>query len=333
MRYLQSSYNTAVSVTPLAELLAAEIRAGGPVPFSRYMRTALYHPEHGYYRRQHDPFGKAGDFYTAEQLQPAFGLLMREYVRGLRENLGAPGGFTLVEMGAGREEMGVFFREFGYIPVDVDRGALPRRFQGVLFANEFFDALPVDVAVRRGAGYREMRVDCRDGAFCWSEGEAVDAQAAGHLAKYGGDAQEGDLRELNFDTLRSLDEIARSMESGYLLVIDYGYTTRELVRFPQGTLMSYQRHTASEDVLCDPGSRDITAHVDFSALEAHAATHGFKQIRFEPLALALMRAGEKDNFATVLEGADEAQRLRARLQLKTLLYGMGETFRTLLLAR
>jgi SAM-dependent MidA family methyltransferase len=87
--------------------------------------------------------------------------------------------------------------------------------------------------------------------------------------------------------------------------------------------MSYRRHMALEDVLSDPGGRDITAHVCFTALEGH----GFQTVRFETLARTLLDAGEADRFAAALTGPDEVRR---RLQLKTLLFGMGETFRTLL---
>ena len=65
-------------MTPAAELLAAEIARSGPMPFPQFMETALYHPVHGYYRRPRDPFGTAGDFYTAEQIQPVFGILIAD---------------------------------------------------------------------------------------------------------------------------------------------------------------------------------------------------------------------------------------------------------------
>jgi SAM-dependent MidA family methyltransferase len=91
--------------------------------------------------------------------------------------------------------------------------------------------------------------------------------------------------------------------------------------------MSYRRHTALEDVLEEPGERDITAHVCFTALEDHAA---FQTMRFERLAQFLMAAGERDEFAAALAGADAAETQARRLQLKTLLFGMGETFRVLL---
>ena len=70
-------------MTPAGEVLAAEIARHGPVPFHRFMEVALYHPEHGYYSRGRDPFGKEGDFYTAEQIQPVFGILMAAFIRQL----------------------------------------------------------------------------------------------------------------------------------------------------------------------------------------------------------------------------------------------------------
>jgi SAM-dependent MidA family methyltransferase len=97
--------------------------------------------------------------------------------------------------------------------------------------------------------------------------------------------------------------------------------------------MSYHRHIAEENVLANPGERDITAHVAFTALEHAGAAKGLESVRFETLASTLLRAGEADQFASVLTGIGEEEQRRRRLQLKTLLFGMGETFRTLLLKK
>lgn len=320
-------------MTPAGESLAAEIRRDGPISFRRFMEVALYHPEHGYYRQPRDPFGREGDFFTAEQIQPVFGILMAARVRQLYRAMGEPTGFAVVEMGAGRGEMAQAFGEWPYIPFDVGFGALPPRFRGVTFSNEFFDALPVDVAIAAGGEYRDRRVGWRDGAFVWQMGERVSSAAADYLARYGPPPQEGQVVEVNLAALEWLDRIAARMESGYLLTIDYGYRRPELIRFPGGTLMSYRRHTAADDVLRDPGERDITAHVNFTALEEHATTCGWRSERFETLAQTILAAGEEDQFAAALAAADQREALRRRMQLKSLLFGMGETFRTLLLRR
>lgn len=319
-------------MTPAGQILAAEIRSRGPIPFSRFMEVALYHPEHGYYRGGRDPFGAQGDFYTAEQVQPVFGILMRQYARQLRREYGGDG-FRVVELGAGREEMAPFFAEFDYAAVDVERGALPAAFCGLIFANEFFDALPVDVFVRRGREFRELRVNFDGLRFVWTECDPAPPEVEAYLAEFGGVVEEGEQREVSLQALRWADAIAEALAEGWLLVIDYGYTSREALRFPSGTLMGYRRHRAVEDVLEEPGRRDITAHVNFSALQARLRMRGIEIERFETLARTILRAGEEDRFASALEAADETERIQRRLQLKMLLYGMGETFRTLLAAR
>ncbi len=320
-------------MTELGERLRAEILRDGPIAFSRFMDAALYHPELGYYRRDRDPFGRGGDFFTAEQLQPVFGRLMAARTRALRSELGSPEDFMIVELGAGRAEMAEAFSEFRYVPVDVGRGELPAKFSGVVFANEFFDALPIDVGVLRGGEWQEMRVGWSGDRFVWMENGPAAPSAAEYLRRYFSGAAEGAVAEANLAALGWIERIARKLSHGYLLAIDYGYTAREAVRFPRGTLMSYRKHQAFEDVLSDPGERDITAHVCFTALEEHARSCGFARVRFENLARTLMDAGEADQFAFALAASTPAEEQRHRLQLKTLLFGMGETFRVLLLRR
>jgi SAM-dependent MidA family methyltransferase len=92
-------------VTPLTTLLREEIGRSGPISFHQFMEAALYHPEYGYYRQPRDPFGKEGDFFTAEQLQPVFGILIAARIRMLYRAMGEPSDFTVVEIGPGRGEM------------------------------------------------------------------------------------------------------------------------------------------------------------------------------------------------------------------------------------
>ncbi|MGQ9633278.1 MAG: class I SAM-dependent methyltransferase [Bryobacteraceae bacterium] len=316
--------------TSVASLLRDEIARKGPVRFSRFMEVALYHPEVGYYRCGRDPFGKGGDYFTAEQLQPVFGILIAAILRRLRHRMGEPADFTVVELGAGRMEMAEALREFRYFPVESGRAEWPDRFRGVVFSNEFFDALPVDVAVRRGNQFFEMRVDWRGGRFRWTEGPPLSGEHADYAERYLREAAEGAWVEIGLEALRWLERIAERLETGYVFTIDYGYTSRELARFSYGTLMSYRRHTAREDVLLDPGEQDITAHAAFSALQLHGERIGLRTLRFESLAAALAAVGEEDGFAAALNAATEAEQLRRRLQLKTLLFGFGENFRALL---
>jgi SAM-dependent MidA family methyltransferase len=315
-------------MTPAAGFLRAEIERTGPILFSRFMEVALYHPEFGYYRTR-DPFGAAGDFFTAAQLQPVFGILIASMVRELFNEMGRPANFTVVDLGAGRGEMGEAFKEWNYVPVDAGRGELPVNFTGVVFANEFFDALPVDAAARRGARFVMLRVGHQHGRFVWTDGEPPSNAAAEYLSRHADDAERVEIPLASLDWI---DRIASHLHHGFLVVIDYGYTAREIQRFTQGSLMSYKKHAALEDVLAQPGAQDITAHVPFTALEERAS-QAFHRVRFERLAQTLLRAGEPDQFAGALRAASPTEEMRRRLQLKTLLFGMGENFQTMVLRK
>ena len=320
-------------MTPAAELLADEIRREGSIPFRRFMEVALYHPEHGYYRKARDPFGKEGDFFTAEQVQPVFGMLMASHIRDLYRAMDRPEGFTVVELGAGRREMADAFAEWRYIGVDVDHGALSAEFEGVIFCNEFFDALPVDSVMYREGEFREQRVAHAGERFTWTTGERVAPEAEAYLRRWYPPPQEGWSYEVNLGAIEWMERAAKALRRGYFLAIDYGFTRQESVRFPAGTLMGYRRHVALDDVLQEPGARDITAHVNFSMLQETGEEFGFMTERFETLAQTILAAGEADQFAGVLAAGNGAEELRRRMQLKTLLFGLGETFRVLVLQK
>ena len=312
-------------MTPLAEILRDEIGRSGPISFQRFMEAALYHPEYGYYRRQGpDPFGKEGDFFTAEQLQPVFGILIAARIRSLYREMGEPSDFEVVELGPGRGEMVEALEKLTLVPFGRE---LPDSFRGVVFSNEFFDSLPVHRVVWTGGTPRESLVGWRGDRFVWVDGDPVTGEILDYLDRYFPHLPNRSSAEVNLEALRWMERIARSLKSGYVLTIDYGYTSAESKRFPDGTLMSYRRHTAGEDVLSGPGERDITAHVCFTAIEEHGRTLGLDSVRFERLSQTLLDAGEADQFAAALAGPNEVMR---RLQLKTLLFGMGETFRVLL---
>jgi len=328
------AYPVISAMTPAGEILRDRILRAGPISFHEFMECALYHPSHGYYCRpassSEGPFGAGGDYFTAEQIQPVFGLLVASGIRNLFGRPGAPVNPHVVELGAGRGEMAFAFGEWPYHPVEILRPYLPPRIAGLIFANEFFDALPVDLAVREGECFRERRVSWDGRRFIWIRGEPAPEAGARYLEEFVLPVAEGAVVEIGLAALDQFRRAAAALDAGFFLVIDYGYDRRELARFPAGTLLSYRRHQASDDVLSDPGERDITAHVNFTALKQCAAACGLRLLREESLAAFLLRAGEPDQFASVLDGADERESLRRRLQLKTLLFGMGETFRVLL---
>jgi SAM-dependent MidA family methyltransferase len=86
----------------LREKIVAEIRQRGPIRFSRYMEMCLYDPELGYYSRNAEQFGKAGDFYTSSDVHAVFGRLLARQFEEMWRALGSPWQIEVLELGPGR---------------------------------------------------------------------------------------------------------------------------------------------------------------------------------------------------------------------------------------
>jgi len=74
----------------LRQVIEQEIGEHGPIPFSRYMELCLYHADLGYYSRNAEQFGKAGDFYTASDVNTVFGRLLARQFAEIWRALGSP---------------------------------------------------------------------------------------------------------------------------------------------------------------------------------------------------------------------------------------------------
>src|SRR5438094_1896315 len=120
----------------LREKIEQEIRGRGPIPFSRYMELCLYDPERGYYSRDVERFGKAGDFYTSSDVHAVFGRLLARQFGEMWRALGSPERIEILELGPGRglftqdvldwseKKFPEFFRALHYVLVE---GSQPLR--------------------------------------------------------------------------------------------------------------------------------------------------------------------------------------------------------------
>jgi SAM-dependent MidA family methyltransferase len=349
----------------LAQTIRTEIARTGPIPFRRFMELALYDERGGYYRRrwtqpgnespassaeaalrgcsqalyapQADPFGVSGDYFTNSQLQPVFGRLIAQQIARWREEMGSPADFSVVELGPGRGETTQVLRErLPDVRVSgVDYGG-PELGEtgcaGIVFSNEFFDALPVHSVEKKGGRIVEHYVEPDGDGFRFVDGPVSDSRTAAYLDRYAPGLADGQRIEVNLAALEQLERVAAKLNHGYVLTIDYGYTADQIAggrRFSQGSLMSYIKHQASEDVLADAGGRDITAHVNFTALEKRGEELGLVSQGLKTQTQFLMEVGEPDQFAGALEAGSEQESFRLRMQLKTLLFGLGETFQVM----
>lgn len=203
----------------------------------------------------------------------------------------------------------------------------------ILFANEFFDALPVEVIDHRGA----LRIGFADGRFTESFVKPSPAELE-FLDRYSVHPEEGERVEVSLAALGWMDRIAALFAGrrGFAVLIDYGYTREEqLAGRHRDTIMTYRQHVASASPYEAPGEQDITAHVNFTALRARAEERGLKPLALLTQSQFLIGIGEETEFADAFQECRLAQeRAKVALQLKHLISpsGMGETFQVLLLS-
>ena len=388
-----------------------EIRERGPIPFSRYMEMCLYHPELGYYARNAEQFGKAGDFYTSSDVHAVFGRLLARQFGEMWRALGSPERIEILELGPGRglftqdvldwseKKFPEFFRALHYVLVEgsqplraritktlahhierqkaslrsaietgsesaeelglvgesaaerrenvahgVSRGSGQNMTQApegrknrldtpaIVFANEFFDALPVEVLSQQGA----LRIDLRDKHLTetWVPPSAEELE---FLDRYSVHPEPGERVEVPLPARQCMGEVAQSLERGFVIAIDYGYRRDEQLRGRhRGTVMTYRQHSASPNPYEAPGEQDITAHVNFTALAAAADECGMQAQELLSQSQFLMGIGEANQFADAFEECRLPQeRAKVALQLKHLVTpaGMGETFHVLVASK
>jgi len=388
-----------------------EIRERGPISFSRYMEMCLYHPELGYYARNAEQFGKAGDFYTSSDVHAVFGRLLARQFEEMWRALGSPERIEILELGPGRglfaqdvldwseKKFPEFFRALHYVLVEgsqplraritktlahhierqkaslrsaietgsesaeelglvgesaaerrenvahgVSRGSGQNMTQApegrknrldtpaIVFANEFFDALPVEVLSQQGA----LRIDLRDKHLTetWVPPSAEELE---FLDRYSVHPEPGERVEVPLLGQHYISKLATALDRGFVIAIDYGYTRDEqLAGRHRGTVMAYRRHSASANPYEAPGEQDITAHVNFTALAAAAKQNGMQVQPLLTQSQFLMGIGEKTQFAEAFEDCRLPQeRAKVALQLKHLVTpaGMGESFHVLVASK
>jgi len=292
----------------LVDELRTRIEREGRITFAHFMRIALYHPEYGYYVNSVARPGRGGDFLTAPEAHPIFGYTLARQIAQMADLLGRPQPFTLREYGAGAGTLALALLEglhverpdllptLRYEPVEINPARLSdlRRtliddgfdvqlagpsetsLTGCILANEFLDAMPVHRVVMQDGALAERYVVWRDGWFTEESGPPSTPALEHYLADGGIELVDGQIAEINLEMTDWIGTIAARLARGYVLLIDYGYRAAKLFGpdYRDGTLRAYYQHTVSDDPFRAIGNQDLTAHVDFSALERSARAHG-----------------------------------------------------------
>jgi SAM-dependent MidA family methyltransferase len=386
------------------------------------MELCLYDPELGYYSRNAEQFGKAGDFYTSSDVHAVFGRLLARQFEEIWRVLRSPEQIEVLELGPGRglfaqdvldwsaKKLPEFFQAAHYTLTESSpalrqrlrvtlsnhfasgKASLPqwlkppsfaasygtaeavacygrsRMLEGdsrvvdatskklsentasavrnsvvieralapeipiIVFANEFFDALPVDILSPQG----ELCISERDGQLfeVWRPASAEELE---FLDRYSVHPEAGERIDVPLIAQRYISQIAATIDCGVVIAIDYGYTRQEqLGGRHRGTIATYREHSESANPYEAPGEQDITAHVNFTALTAGLEQSGMHVQPLLTQSQLLLGIGEHNQFSDIFEECRLPQeRAKMALQLKHLITpeGMGENFRVLLASK
>ena len=356
---------TRAEPTPLARLLAEEIRTHGFMTFADYMEACLYHPEYGYYSKSEQRPRR--DYVTSVDVSPLFGRLLARQFHEMWSALGKPDRFWLVEAGAGTgvlaknildfaaEWFPEFYSVLTYAAVErseARRSAHARlleshfaqgRFEssadlpneiaaGCLFSNELLDAFPVHRVLQQGGELREIYVAFDEECGLHEKlGPLSSPRIAECFAEQGIALREEQQAEANLKACDWIEEAGKRLERGFVLTIDYGHPAAELYdeRHMRGTLLAYQQHRANEDYFQTPGEQDLTALVNFTALDQWGKRSGLIRTGFTSQTNFLLSLARHSNCADLEPaGLSDTEQARMRLLFKTLIHpeGMGETF-------
>jgi SAM-dependent MidA family methyltransferase len=347
---MSSTGPASLSASLLQRVLAAIVAAGGWMPFDRYMAMALYEPGLGYYARGTPVFGvmpsSGSDFVTAPELSPLFGQAL---ARQVGEALDSAHADTVYEFGAGSGALAAQLlgalgpRVKRYAIVDLSGtlrqrqaerlaawhgtvewlDVLPDTMHGVIVGNEVLDAMPVQLLRWDGEQWLERGVADVDGELQFGDRPTTLRPPGDRFFA------PGTVIEIHPQAEAFIRTLAAKLTRGAAFFVDYGFPEAEYYH-PQrtaGTLMCHRAHRADDRPLEDVGSKDITAHVNFTAIALAGQDAGLDVLGYTSQARFLFNCGLTD----LLAAAD--LRERAMAQKLVTEHEMGELFKVIAFGR
>lgn len=336
----------------------------GAISFQRYMELALYAPGLGYYAAGSLKFGEEGDFTTAPEISPLFsrslanailpalnddeiilevgagrGCMAADILLYLKQQDKLPKEYWILELSADlrerqQETIAKKIPEFLHKVKWLDE--LPDTFSGVVVANELLDAMPVQLFQKKENDINEINVVWQNDHFAFQFNSSFDQRLLQRVknieAELATEFDSGYLSEINFSAEDWIKSIAERLQSGVIILIDYGFPQHEYYHSQrnQGTLMCHYRHRTHPDAFVYPGLQDITAHVDFTAMADAALESGMRVLGYTNQVNFLMGAGLLD-IAGLDKQQTETQQMEVAAQVKklTLPHEMGELFKVI----
>ncbi|PLX87992.1 MAG: hypothetical protein C0618_05490 [Desulfuromonas sp.] len=353
----------------LVTFLQERIADQDGIDFADFMGQCLYHPEHGYYTTPRTRIGKEGDFFTSSSVHALFGRLVARQVEQMWQLLDrCP--FVIAEQGAGEGHLAAdildaiaaefpdFYQQVRYRIVEISPDHRQRQAKnlsthvdsgriewcslgqldgmvGCFVTNELVDAFPVHLIEKKQGELTEIFVLNDSEGFTEQSRPLTNLQVRDYFELIEQTPAEGNRCEVNLPALDWMQQIAALISKGFVMTIDYGYPAEELLApyRRSGTLLCYHRHQSNEDPFERVGCQDITAHIDFTALQKVGEKHGLTPLYFGEQYRFLMGLGFFEALVELQAHETDPQKAQAlRMTLKNLILpegGMGESFKVL----
>ena len=355
--------------SPIEEYLIKKIEMNKKILFSEFMDISLYHPDYGYYTKKPNIFGDKGDFITSPITSHMFGeCISYEFINILKTQEKS----SILELGGGDGSLAIsifnFLKENNslpdkYIILEISqnlvnkqqqriKSELPEAYElfkwvtdlegikinGLIIANEFFDALPTERFRIKNSKLETLYIELNNKSLNYRWDEASN-DFTNELLKaknnYNINFSDGYVSELNLNNAKWIKLIDQCIQSGVLFIIDYGYPSQEyfLQDRSDGTLVCIHQHKSNFNPLLNIGDQDISSFVNFSHLKNLSLDTGSTVSGFLSQSAFLINLNILDLYHSKDYSGDEALIESNKLKNILLPNTMGELFKVLVMQK
>ena len=358
------------------QCLFDKIADKGSLSFTEFMQTVLYEPGLGYYSAGSTKLGAEGDFITAPEISPLFSQSIAQAILPALEaidkssilEVGAGSGKMAADILLHLNHLDNLPEKYYILELSADLrlrqqqyikskaaelyervewlDSIPENLNAVVIANELLDAMPVVRFKKEKQGISTEHVMIENDEFKFnyilnSENNNSSYQRiCQRLQKIESENTKFNLgfkSEINFNAEDWLTSISEKLNSGVILLIDYGYPQHEYYHEQRnnGTLTCFYRHRHHDNPFIYPGLQDLTAHVDFTAIADCAIECGMNVLGYTTQSNFLFGAGiaqlveEKAVEFIEQDKIFEQIELTNKIKKLTMPYEMGEIIKVI----
>ncbi|MDR6998735.1 SAM-dependent methyltransferase [Neobacillus niacini] len=266
------------------------------ISYADFISAALYHPDFGYYMKEKVKIGRKGDFITTSNISDVYGRLVAKWFSKIYKQYELP--LVFCEIGAGNGRFAHAFLMEWYesvkIPIEylmVESSPFHRKlqkeligsvypvtqletleeingFEGMIFSNEFFDALPVHVIEKENGNIFEVMVGIENNELFEKKVPLSNQIIVQFLSEHKLELKEKQRFEVPLVMEKMIEDISKIITKGLVVSADYGYINEEWMQPARlsGSLRGYYQHQMLDNILQHPGEIDITTHIQFDQL-------------------------------------------------------------------